>query len=141
MAQYAYACAGDHETVVHATMGEAPTTVLCETCGRRAHRVYGFHFSEDRTRFFRNGIDGTKFSYALGKEMPDNRNEYHAILEATGSEPVTRGTMPTQWKENSEYLEHVQHGGEREKPAAPRGTSGKSVLQQMRESKTFRIPS
>jgi hypothetical protein len=139
MVQYAFECPDRHETIVRAPMGEAPSRTLCE-CGRMAHRVYGFHFQEDRTRFFRNGVDGTSFSYSLGTQMPDTRHAYHALLDATGCEPVTPGTMPAQWKENAQYLEHVQHGGEREPPPKPQPT-GTTVLQQMRESKTFRVPS
>lgn len=140
MARYAFACAENHETVVtHPMEGPPlPTRVVCE-CGRLAHRVYGFNFQEDRTRFFRNPVDGTKFSYALGREMPDNRSEYHQLLDANRCEPVTRGTMPSQWKENAEYLEHVVHGGERDMPPPLGGKPvGKTVLQQMRES-NFRV--
>ena len=140
MAQYAYACPCGRETVVRAAMGEAKDIATCEACGSRAHRVYGFHFTEDRTRFFRNPVDGTSFSYSLGQQMPDNREEYHALLEAKGVEPVTRGTMPSQWKENAEYLEHVQHGGEREASQPSSAPVGKTIVQQMRES-NFRVPS
>lgn len=139
MAQYAFACASNHETVIRAAMGEAPSRVLCE-CGRLAHRVYGFHFQEDRTRMFKNPVDGTSFSYSLGTTMPDNRADYHRLLEERGCEPVTRGTMPAQWKENAELLEHVQHGGTYEPPPKPKPT-GQTVLEQMRASKTFRVPS
>lgn len=89
---------------------------------------------------FRNGIDGSTFSYSLGTEMPDNRRAYHELLADRQCEPVTRKTMPTQWKENAQYLEHVQHGGERETYTPPTKPVGKTVLQQMRES-NFRVPS
>jgi hypothetical protein len=142
MARYAYACAEHHETVATFPMGEAASRITCERCGRLAARIYGFHFVEDRTRFFRNPVDGTSFSYSLGVQMPDNRADYHRLLAAKGCEPVTPGTMPEQWKENQAYREHVTSGGDRdaafEQPQP--ATCGKTVLQQLRES-DVRIPS
>lgn len=143
MARYAYGCACGHETIIAASMGSAPTRANCEVCGRHAHRIYGFHFSEDRTRQFRNPIDGTRFSYSLGCEMPDNRRAYHDILTAKQCEPVTPGTMPEVWKAEQQYREHVMNGGERDQnfeSPKPTATVGKSVLQQLRES-NVRIPS
>lgn len=139
MAQYAFACASRHETIVCATMGEAPSRIFCE-CGRVANRVYGFHFQEDRTRMFKNPVDGTTFSYSLGEQMPDNRRDYHRLLEKHNCEPVTRGTMPAQWKADQELLEHVKHGGKYEPPPKPKPSAGgPTILQQLRESKTFRV--
>jgi len=124
-------------------MGKAPTRVSCEACGRHAHRIYGFHFTEDRTRLFRNPVDGTTFSYSLGEQMPDNRADYHRLLAEKQCEPVTRGTMPAQWRDEQQYLEHVKHGGERDKSfesPAPPPVKTKTVLEQLRES-NVKIPS
>lgn len=104
-------------------------------------RIYGnFQFSEDRYRFFRNPQDGSSFSYALGMEHPDNRGDYHRVLTALGSEPVTRGTMPASWKEDQQYLEHVQNGGERlPRDGAPKPkTVGITIREQM-DKTGFRV--
>lgn len=145
MARYAFACASGHETIINHPMEAAglPDRVLCE-CGRVACRVYGFHFQEDRTRLFKNPVDGSRFSYALGELMPDNRRDYQRLLDEKGCEPVTPATMPEPWKENQQYREHVMNGGDRDPkfetaPSAP-PVKTKTVLQQLRES-NVRIPS
>lgn len=121
-------------------MGQAPPTVDCP-CDGIAKRIYGnFQFSEDRYRFFKNPVDGSRHSYALGMEHPDNRSDYHRVLTALGCEPVTRKTTPTSWKEDQQYLEHVQHGGERlPRDGAPEPKPvGVTVSEQMRKS-NFRV--
>ena len=117
-------------------MQDAARFILCD-CGETAQRVFGnFYCQEDRYRFFRNPIDGTSYSYSLGREHPDNRVDYHRACEELGSEPVTPKTMPVRWKEDQEYREHVNHGGAREE-RAPIGSQkpvGKTVLEQLQRS-------
>lgn len=115
-------------------MGAAPTSVQC--CEYEANRVYGdFQFTEDRCRQFRNPVDGSKFSYSLGQEYPQSRGERDALFGALGCEPVTRGTMPAQWKWHQEYADHKLHGGEplpNDGYVAPKGDV--TVLDQLRKS-------
>lgn len=93
-------------------MGTAAASVPC--CESQAERVYGnFQFSEDRTRFFRNPVDGTRFSYSLGMQYPDTRAARDKTFAALGCEPVTRKTMPENWRWHQEYAEHKRQGGER----------------------------
>lgn len=115
-------------------MGSAPPSVPC--CEHDATRVYGvFQFNEDRCRQFRNPVDGTSHSYSLGCQYPQSRRERDALFSALGCEPVTRGTMPEQWKWHQEYAEHKRHGGE----ALPNDgyvppKSDVTVLDQLRKS-------
>lgn len=122
-------------------MDSRPAIIACGVCGQEAARVVGnFHFQEDRYRFFRNPIDGTTHSYALGMEHPDNRADYQRACAERGCEPVTPRTMPQAWKDDQAYREHVEHGGERSAPELPK-PSGIGVLDQLRASKTFRVGS
>ena len=117
-------------------MGEAPATVKCDRCRLTARRYYGsINSQEDRYRFFRNNQDGGTFSFAMGMEHPQDRASYHAACAALGSEPVTPKTTPTRWKEDREYLQHVQTGGERlerDGHVAEKGTV--TVLDQLKKS-------
>jgi hypothetical protein len=118
-------------------MDAIPDAVPCEACGAPARRRIGYavHSSEDRYRFFRNPIDGSKFSYAFGQEHPDNRQAYNATCERLGCEPVTRKTMPEAWKDDQAYAEHVTHGGAPEPYDGRPPTAGKlTVLDQLKKS-------
>lgn len=115
-------------------MGSAPGSVPC--CEFDAQRVYGnFQFSEDRTRFFRNPVDGTTHSYSLGMQYPDTRAKRDATFTALGCEPVTRKTMPESWRWHQEYAEHKRRGGEPLPNDGAAATPGKlTVLDQLRRS-------
>jgi len=84
----------------------------------------------------RNRPLGQGYSITLGDTMPETQRDYYKRLESIGAEPVTPKTMPQQWKDNAAYLEHVRHGGERErKPSvADRAPIGTRVADQLRAS-------
>lgn len=92
----------------------------------------------DRYRLFRNPHTGTRYSYALGQDMPETAGEYHRICEQKGIEPVSPSTMPEQWKAAAEYARHVKQGGDRVDPASvvPKEpiTGVKSVRDMVREN-------
>jgi hypothetical protein len=115
-------------------MGSAPALVPC--CDQQAARVFGdFQFTEDRCRQFRNPVDGTEFSYSLGRRYPQSRGERDALFAQIGCEPVTPGTMPEKWKWHQEYAEHKRHGGERLPNDGYEAKPGKlTVLEQLRKS-------
>ena len=121
-------------------MGQSPPTIDCP-CDGIAKRIYGnFQFSEDRTRFFRNPVDGSKFSYSLGMEHPDTRADYRRVLDGLGCEPVTAKTMPERWKEDRQYLEHVQHGGERlPRDGAPEPKPVGMTIREQMDKSNFRV--
>jgi hypothetical protein len=135
MAIYEYVCREGHRFELHFPMGGAPVVLPCCT-ETYAQRVFGnFQFSEDRCRFFRNPIDGTQHSYSLGMQYPDTRAARNATFAALGCEPVTRKTMPENWRWHQEYAEHKAHGGERlpnDGHVAQAGTL--TVLDQLRKS-------
>lgn len=95
---------------------------------------------EDKSRFFRNTVDGSDYSHALGTRMPDNRTERNKLYERLGAEPVTPGTMPAQWKEDREYAEHVKNGGQREGFKQIDISGGEKVIDKLRKG-DIRIPS
>lgn len=120
-------------------MGSAPKSVRCSDHGQDCTRVYDFQFAEDRTRFFRNPIDGSSYSYSLGHAMPDTKAKLHAEYERRGIEPVTPKTMPDQWKENQEYAASVRAGGARDTEPKIDISKGPTVRGLLRES-NIRIP-
>lgn len=143
MAVYEYRCASGHLIEWHCKMGEAPASVPCG-CDGDAVRVYGnIQFSEDRCRLFRNPTDGSSFSYSLGMPYPQSRTQRNMVFDAIGCEPVTRGTMPEQWKCDQEYREHRQHGGERDATFEKTQTGSKpgtvTVLDQLRNAKAIDV--
>ncbi len=138
MATYAYRCAvhpcrPSHIVEKWFDMGSAPASIRCEEHGADCKRVYDFQFSPDNTRFFRNPVDGTRFSYSLGREMPDSKSELFREYEQRGIEPVTRKTMPEAWKADQEYAAAVRSGEKIEKPK-PDISKGVTVLEQLRKS-------
>lgn len=149
MAIYEFECEIHGRFSAPGSMDDPPKERECLSCGAMGARVFlAPQFQEDRTRFFRNPLTGTKHSYTLGHEMPDNRRDYERELASKGAEPVTRDSMPTEWKENAAYQQHVKTGGERDPsfekarhPASKPGTV--TVLGQMRDSlktnKPFRV--
>lgn len=139
MAYYEYRCVprlmhGDWHVVRQwHNMGEAPASVACDEHGTTCKRVYDFQYSPDNTRFFRNPVDGSSFSYTLGHEMPDNKRALYKEYERRGIEPVTRKTMPEAWKADQEYAAAVRAGESREKPKTDI-SKGTSVTEQLRNS-------
>lgn len=121
-------------------MSAPPRFRRCAQCQRWSQRVFSVpQFTQDNTRLFRNGVDGTRHSHALGKEMPDSRKEYYRELEAKGCEPCSPQTMPQAWKDNVAYKKHVESGGERDRrfELAQHPATGKrtvSVLDQLKKS-------
>lgn len=82
MARYGYNCVQHGETEVNVPIGTAPPVMPCETCGRTSERIFTVpHFTEDRSRFWR-GKDGTRYSSALGCELPDSRREIERLARA-----------------------------------------------------------
>jgi putative FmdB family regulatory protein len=60
--------------------------LVCDTCGRYAHKIFSlFQFQEDRARMWR-GKDGTRYSAAFGEELPDSRSGIRALARERGVE-------------------------------------------------------
>jgi putative FmdB family regulatory protein len=137
MPLYEFACVDGHETDRFFPMGECPPETICSTCDGIARRLFGnFHFQEDRCRFSRSPIDGSKRSQMLGQEYPQDRRERDAIYAAKGIEPVTASTMPENWRRMKEYADHVKTGGEHidTKVFLPPAAPVKSIRDRLRES-------
>lgn len=116
-------------------MGSAPTSIQCQEHGTPCRRIYDFQYNQDNTRFFRNAVDGTTFSYSLGHEMPASKSELYKEYDARGIEPVTRKTMPEAWKADQEFADAVRHGEIVEQPKpTPDISRGTKVLDQLRKS-------
>lgn len=139
MAVYSFYCDNHGGFEANGKMENPPKWRRCPDCYRWAQRVYTApQFTEDRQRLFRNPVDGTNFSWTLGKPMPDTRKAYEKELASLGAEPVSRQTMPESWKQNEAYKKHVESGGERieaiEKAAHPAAKPGPTVLEQLKKS-------
>lgn len=140
MALYSFRCDWHGSFDANGSMDAPPKWQHCPECNRWSQRVITVpQFNEDRTRFFRNGVDGTKHSHALGHEMPDSRRDYYRELESKGCEPCSPQTMPQAWKDNAAYKKHVESGGERDRkfelaqhPATQKRTV--TVLDQLKKS-------
>lgn len=79
------------------------------------------HFSEDRCRLWR-GPTGSRFSYALGAEMPESRQARDKLAKEKGVEFVGKQEFLASNKEAAEaveYTAHVNSGGRRDDPVAP----------------------
>jgi hypothetical protein len=141
MAVYAFECSEHGEFDHHGSMKAPPTLAPCPRCSRVGMRVFTVpQFSEDRARLWRSGVDGSRFSYSLGRSMPDDRNGVRSAFDAIGAEPVTRKTMPKAWKQDQAYRKHVLETGQRiereEKgpPVSERKPVGVTVSEQLRRS-------
>lgn len=142
MAVYQYQCV-HCERVFDETfsMGTAPGFADCANCGSVGTRCFTApHFTEDRTRFWRSA-NGTRFSQALGEDMPDSRKERDQLAKAKGIEFMGRSETPDHIKRAAEYGRHLKSGGDRidnalaaEMMEAPKPPV-KSVLQRLREGK------
>lgn len=86
MARYGYQCVLHGETELNVPIGTAPPAVPCSACGRTAERIFTVpHFQEDRSRMWR-GKDGTRYSSALGCELPESRRDIEALAKSRGVE-------------------------------------------------------
>lgn len=84
-------------------------------CGRPSARHFNARnipqFTEDRLRFWR-GHEGSRYSFALGQEMPQTRKEMNRIAEAKGIEFISSTReLDAESQEAIEYRRHVDEGG------------------------------
>lgn len=135
MPLYLYACPEHGAVQVRHSMDEVGSAKPCPDCGAQSTRIFTVpQYNPDNTRFFRNPVNGTRFSYHLGREMPETRSEYKSLCDKMGIEPVTSKTMPEQWKQDQEYLQHVRNGGERDTATNTDISRGPKVKDMLRES-------
>lgn len=143
MALYSYRCShGDFDESY--PMGTAPAVLPC-TRGCEATRVITIPgFIEDRSRFWR-AADGSRYSQALGEQMPESRREIAALAKAKGVEFMAGDEIPSHIIRAKEYGQHIKSGGESLPPdqvaamVSPPSAPVKSVLERLRES-NFRMP-
>lgn len=90
-------------------------------------------FQADNLHLWRNK-NGTRHSYAIGGEMPMDRQERRAIEKSRGIE-FTSELTPKE-KRIMEYREHVQSGGERLDPHVvnPEPIESKPLREYIREA-------
>lgn len=104
------------QTVVRSMNDDRKFT--CPQCGARAAWIVTpFFFQEDRMRLWRNPVNGTRYSFALGAEMPDSVRERDKLAREKGVEFVSAGELLRDNKEARdavEYGKHVATGGKRE---------------------------
>jgi hypothetical protein len=138
MARYDFVCRIDGRFEVSLPMCGA-IEAACPTCGAQAKRIYTLpQFTQDTLRLWRNHIDGSRFSYTLGQEMPETRRDLERLYIQKGWEPVSKATMPEEWKENAEYRAQVDAGGQREKPKPDDTSKGTKVADLVRAAR-FRV--
>lgn len=119
MPRYDVVCpvCGPREIV--ARISEAASFMPCDVCGvPRPQVIHAPQFTEDRVRLWR-GVNGGRYSYALGGEMPDSRQARDRIAASKGVEFVGKSEFLASNKEAAEavaYHDHVQSGGKREDP-------------------------
>lgn len=93
----------------------------CDLDGLEVQQI--FHppqFTQDSCRLWR-GVNGTRFSHALGAEMPDTRQARDRLAREKGVEFVGKREFLASNKEAAaavEYHAHVATGGAREEPRA-----------------------
>ncbi|GAC1407112.1 MAG: hypothetical protein NVSMB64_13560 [Candidatus Velthaea sp.] len=124
--RYEYECPTHGRFDESYKMGEAPRSRGCglmkatrtmdewgslDYCVQTAVRVFTPpQFTEDRTRFWNNGRDRTRYSAALGMTMPDSRAERDRVCKEKGIEFVTRREVPADWKAAVENVKAVRAG-------------------------------
>jgi putative FmdB family regulatory protein len=85
MPVYEFECRRHGRYEEHRQMGDF-RPLVCDTCGRYAFKIFSVpNFQEDRSRFWR-GRDGSRYSSALGCELPDSRGDIAALARAKGIE-------------------------------------------------------
>lgn len=143
MTTYVYRCAhGDFDA--RFPMGTAPGSTPCAR-GCAAQRVFTApHVTEDRVRFWRNN-QGTRYSSALGADLPDTRRDVEALARSRGIEMLPRAEIPDNVRRTIEYGRHLRSGGDRIDNATaaammePPKPPVKTVLERVRES-NFKKP-
>ena len=129
---YSYSCraCGEHE-IERSIKDHIPKQIYCYEhglfCDRRFTPPY---FQEDRLRFFK-GRDGSKYSYALGQQMPDSRQERDRIAKEKGVEFFSGPANKTE-QAIVEYNQHIKAGATHEEadkaaPIPEFSTKGKFV--------------
>lgn len=112
---FEYRCPTDGPFDSAHPIGQAPPAAICPMCCTVAERYFSsesvFNFQEDRIRFARPH-QGTRFSAALGQDIPDSRSELNRLCKEKGIEFVG-SDLPPNWKAAREYGQHLKAGGER----------------------------
>jgi hypothetical protein len=124
MPLYEITCPNCGPRDIVASIKEAKATMPCDVCEATSPQV--FHpprFVEDRLRFWK-GPMGTRYSTALGCEMPNSRGERDRVAKERGVEFITLKEHLAENKEAAEavaYKKHVDEGGDRclDKPTLP----------------------
>lgn len=132
---YDVACPEHGVLEVYCRASAAASEMPCPVCNAPSPQVFhAFAFQEDRTRFWR-GPSGSRYSYALGENMPETRGERDRLCREKGIEFVGKREMPDTWKRAVEYRQHVDTGGERLDPkvVAPKEpVKVESILEKVR---------
>lgn len=122
MARYGFHCpfveppyARGHDFDAYAPMGQAPPRALCPEHNALAERVFAApQFQEDRVRFARNrnpAAPSERWSWSLGREMPETRSEQRRLERERGIELMTHEEARRARSEASAYLQHVRETG------------------------------
>jgi hypothetical protein len=110
---FPYRCPNHGEFEMNHRVGEAPSADYCPDCLNESPRIFTAPlFQEDRVRFYRRN-DGTRYSSALGEDMPDSRRDAERLAKSKGIEFMTRDEVPSYLKFAKEYGAHLKRGGER----------------------------
>lgn len=81
---YEFRCIRHGQFEEHRSMGDL-RPIVCQNCGRYARKAFSVpHFQEDRTRFWSR--NGSRYSSALGCELPESRSAIAALAKAKGVE-------------------------------------------------------
>jgi hypothetical protein len=116
MVRFGYRCPAGHEIVEQHRVGQAPPTTTCYEHAHTAARVFDVpHFVEDRLRFAKASphAPSERWSYALGREMPETRQERRRIEKERGIEFVTKADVynDPETRKSLDYVAHLRSGG------------------------------
>jgi hypothetical protein len=120
--RFGYACPDEHELIENFPVGKAPATVVCHEHAHTAKRVFDVpQFTEDRIRFFRrrdSNAPSDRWSWAIGQDMPDSRQERRRIEKERGIEFVSQAEArkSPDVEKSLSYVNHLRSGG---KPIPP----------------------
>lgn len=135
MPKYLYSCPIDGEVELLHGMAEVASHKPCPKCGQNSARIFTVpQYNPDNQRFFRNPVNGSRYSFHLGREMPESRREYVKLCDSMGIEPVTAKSMPEPWKQDQEYLQSVRSGGARDTSNNADISQGPKVADMLRDS-------
>jgi hypothetical protein len=87
-----------HEIVENFPTGKAPATVHCSEHNLEAKRIFEPPiFQEDRLRFYqaKPNAPSPRWSYALGQDMPESKQERRRLEKEKGIEFVSRDEKPS----------------------------------------------